>query len=206
MSIQNIFCIGRNYKLHAQELNNAVPTSPLVFTKPTHALTEAKGQMLRMPSNQGEVHYEVELVLHLTRAYEPGIKLEDLMDQIAIGLDFTLRDVQDELKKKGYPWLAAKGFPNSAVLSSWIPFEGIQALRDHDFVLEKNGVEVQRGNINDMIFDLPTITEFIARNYGLGAGDVIFTGTPSGVGALADGDHLVLKWKEEVVGECFIAL
>lgn len=206
MSIKNIFCIGRNYKLHAQELNNAVPTSPLIFIKPTHALVEAKGQALKMPTGQGGVHYEVEFVVHIARAYEPGMKVEDLIDKIAIGIDFTLREVQEELKKKGYPWVLAKGFPNAAVLSPLLPFEGIQALMGHDFTLEKNGVEVQRGNIKDMIFDLPTIIEFTANHFGLGEGDVIFTGTPAGVGTVNNEDHLVLKWKEEKVGECFIEI
>ena len=201
MSIKNIYCVGRNYTLHAQELNNAIPTSPFLFAKPTHALAEAKGQALTMPGDQGGVHYEVELVVHIAKAYEPGIKLEDLIDKVSIGVDLTLRDVQDELKKKSYPWLLAKGFPNSAVLSEWLPFEGLEAASQYDFTLEKNGIEVQRGNIKDMIFDIPTLVEFSAKHFGLGQGDIIFTGTPAGVGPVVNDDHVVLKWKEEKVGE-----
>lgn len=204
--IKNIYCIGRNYRLHAQELNNAIPTSPFLFSKPTHALAGAKGQTILLPGDRGSVHYEVELVIHLARTYEPGLPLEELIDQMTIGLDLTLRDVQDELKKKAYPWLLAKGFPNSAVLSSWLPFEGLQEVSAYDFTLEKNGQEVQRGNIKDMIFDLPTILEFSAKHFGLGQGDIIFTGTPAGVGALANEDHLVLKWNEVQIGECKVVL
>jgi fumarylpyruvate hydrolase len=206
MLIKNIYCIGRNYKLHAQELNNAIPTSPFLFAKPTHALADANGQTLTMPGDQGGVHYEVELVLHITKAYEPGMKMEDLIDKVSIGVDLTLRDVQDELKKKSYPWLLAKGFPNSAVLSEWFSFEGLEALSQYDFTLEKNGKEVQRGNIKDMIFDIPTILEFCAKHFGLGEGDVIFTGTPAGVGPVVDGDRVVLKWKEEKVGEFTVGM
>lgn len=204
MSIKNIYCVGRNYFLHAQELNNAVPTSPMVFTKPSHAYVQAHGQTLKMPTGKGSLHYEVELVIHLARDYEPGMKADDLIDKIAIGVDFTLRDVQEEIKKKGYPWLPAKGFPNAALVSPWIPFEGIEALQNYDFTLAKNGQEVQRGNIKDMIFNIPTLIEFIAKEFGLGAGDIIFTGTPAGVGAVQEGDHLILNWKNDRVGECFI--
>ncbi|WP_019849693.1 fumarylacetoacetate hydrolase family protein [Desulfitobacterium sp. PCE1] len=204
MSIKNIYCVGRNYFLHAQELNNAVPTSPMIFTKPSHAFTEAKGQILKMPTGKGSVHYEAELVIHLAKDYEPSLKVDEIIDQMAIGVDFTLREVQDELKKKGYPWLPAKGFPHSALVSPWIPFASIEAIGNHDFTLERNGREVQRGNIKDMIFPIPILIEFIGKEFGLGAGDIIFTGTPAGVGAVQEGDHLVMNWKENKVGECFI--
>lgn len=152
------------------------------------------------------MHYETELVFHMARNYEPNLPIEALIDQMTIGLDLTLRDVQDRIKKKAYPWLLAKGFPNSAVLASWLPFEGLQDMTHHDFTLEKNGQEVQRGNIKDMIFDLPTLLEFSAKHFGLEAGDIIFTGTPAGVGALADEDALVLKWKERMIGDCKISI
>lgn len=202
MEIKNIYCVGRNYRLHARELNNAIPTSPFLFSKPTHALVEAKGQEIQLPGDQGAIHYEAELVVHMARPYDPNLPLEALIDQMTIGLDLTLRDVQDELKKKAYPWLLAKGFPNSAVLSAWLPFEGLEKTAEYDFALEKNGQEVQRGNIKDMIFDLPTLLEFSAKHFGLDAGDIIFTGTPAGVGPLAPHDELVLKWQEKTMGSC----
>lgn len=201
VSVKNIFCVGRNYRLHAQELNNAVPTEPLIFSKPTHALAEAKGNDVVLSGAFGEVHYELEIVVHVARAYEPGLTVEDLVDQVALGIDFTLRDVQNELKEKRYPWLKAKGFKNAAVLTPWFSFAGLEELRKHDFSLEKNGVEVQRGNIKDMLFDVLTLLEYISEHFGLDEGDILFTGTPAGVGPVADGDHLVLKWNEQKQGD-----
>ena len=206
VSIKNIYCIGRNYALHAEELNNPVPTSPFLFSKPTHAVVEANGQIISLPGDQGEVHYELEFVVHIARPYEQGIKIEDLVDKKALGIDFTLRDVQNQLKEKKYPWLVAKGFPNSAVLTAWSPFEGLEESMRCDFSLEQNGREVQRGNIKNMIFNLPAILEFCAKHFGLDAGDIVFTGTPAGVGPVADGDHLVLKWNNQQLGECMIKL
>lgn len=204
--IRNIYCVGRNYRLHAEELGNAVPTSPFLFSKPTHALVEANGQSIGVPGNKGEVHYEAELVLHVARPYEPGMKVEDVVDKMALGIDLTLRDVQSELKKKGHPWLKAKGFPNSAVLTSFHPFLGQEACQEADFSLVKNGETVQRGNTRDMLFDMQTIVEFTAEHFGLGLGDIIYTGTPAGVGPVADGDKLELFFGTERWGDCVIVL
>ncbi|AMA73920.1 MULTISPECIES: fumarylacetoacetate hydrolase family protein [Aneurinibacillus] len=204
--IRNIFCVGRNYRLHAEELGNAVPTSPFLFSKPTHALVEANGQTITLPGNRGEVHYETELVLYIARPFEPGMKVEDVVNKMALGIDFTLRDVQNELKEKSHPWLKAKGFPNSAVLTSFRPFPGVEACRGTDFSLFKNGEQVQCGNISNMLFDMQTIIEFTDEHFGLGEGDIIYTGTPEGVGAVADGDKLELRWGEEVWGTFTVQL
>lgn len=99
--IRNVYCVGRNYKLHAAELGNDVPEEPMIFLKPSHAVVRLEGQTLELPQNKGEVHYEGELVLRVSRAYEPGVKVDDLVDQMALGIDFTLRDVQTGIKKKG---------------------------------------------------------------------------------------------------------
>jgi 2-keto-4-pentenoate hydratase/2-oxohepta-3-ene-1,7-dioic acid hydratase in catechol pathway len=206
LTVKNIFCVGRNYFEHALEMKNTVPESPLLFAKSTHALAEANGQEILLPSDQGQIQYEVEFVTHIGRKYEPGIKVDDLVDYMALGIDFTLRDVQNGLKKKGYPWELAKGFINSAVITPWQPFIGLKASIERDFSLEKNGIEVQRGNIKNMIFDLPTIFEHIAKHLGLDEGDIVFTGTPAGVGPVSDGDHLVYKWGEKQVGSCVIKL
>ncbi len=206
ISIKNIFCVGRNYAQHAQELNNAVPQAPLLFTKPTHSLAEANGREIILPGDQGQLQYEVELVFHMARQYEPGIKVDDLVDQMAIGIDFTLRDLQSELKGKGYPWLLAKGFINSAVITPWQPFTGLKAALEVDFSLDKNGQEVQRGNMKDMIFDLPTVIDYTALHLGLGQGDIIFTGTPAGVGPVLDGDHFSFKLADKELGNCIIKL
>jgi fumarylpyruvate hydrolase len=204
--IRNIYCVGRNYRLHAEELGNAVPTSPFLFSKPTHALVQADGKAIMLPGNQGEVHYETELVLHIACSYEPGMKVEDIVDKMALGIDFTLRDVQSELKKKSHPWLRAKGFPNSALLTSFHAFPGVAACQETDFALVKNGEQVQQGNTRDMLFDMQTIIEFTAEHFGLGEGDIIYTGTPAGVGPVADGDKLELLWGEDVWGTCTIKL
>lgn len=200
----NIYCVGRNYAAHAKELQNEVPTSPMLFSKPTHALIEAAGKEISLPSNRGSIHFETEIVIRMGKQYEKGIKVEDIVDSMAIGIDFTLRDVQSELKKKGHPWLLAKGFPNSAVVSKFIPFPGIEEMKKIDFSLQKNGEKVQQGNINNMIFDLQTIIDFTALNFGLGEGDLIFTGTPEGVGPVNDNDHLTLLWGNSILGEGFI--
>lgn len=204
--IRNIYCVGRNYRLHAEELGNAVPTSPFLFSKPTHSLIEANGGTILLPGSKGEVHYEAEVVLHVARPYESGMKVEDVVDRMALGIDFTLRDVQSELKKKSHPWLRAKGFPNAAVLTAFHAFPGVAACRESDFSLLKNGEQVQCGNIRDMLFDMQTIIEFTAENFGLGEGDVIYTGTPAGVGPVADGDTLELRWGDDIWGTCAIRL
>ncbi len=204
--IKNIYCVGRNYLEHANELNNAVPTSPLIFIKPTHALAEAAGNEIILPADSGEVHHELEVVIHIARRYEAGIAVNDLVDKVALGIDFTLRDVQAQLKSKGYPWVLAKGFVNSAVLTPWQALNGDGTLLTQDFVLEKNNEEVQRGNIRDMIFDLPTLVTYFAEHLGLAEGDILFTGTPAGVGPVADGDHLALKWNDRLWGDFKVKL
>ncbi|MDQ6597630.1 FAA hydrolase family protein [Bacillus salipaludis] len=204
--IKNIYCVGRNYAAHAKELNNQVPTSPFLFSKPTHALVEAEGQEIRLPGNRGSIHFETELVVRVGKRYEMGMGVEEAIDSMAIGLDLTLRDVQTELKKKGHPWLLAKGFPESAVVSEFIDFPGLEKVEKADFILMKNGEKVQQGNIKNMLFDLQTILDFTAQNFGLGEGDIIFTGTPEGVGQVSDGDQLSLIWDNKVLGECLIKL
>lgn len=205
-TIKNIYCIGRNYVLHAKELNNEVPTKPMLFSKPTHAYVEVTGQNIDLPGKQGSIHYEVELVVRIGKTFEKGMNVDEVVDSMAIGLDLTLRDVQSELKKKGHPWLLAKGFKNSAVLSPFITFPSVADCLTKEFGLRKNGELVQRGNISDMVFDLQTIIEYTAEHFGLGEGDLIFTGTPEGVGEILDGDGFELIWDGTVVGSCTMTL
>ncbi len=204
--IRNVYCVGRNYRQHAAELGNAVPEQPMLFVKPTHSLVLLEGQTLSLPGGSGEIHYEAELVVHVGRPYKQGATVDELIDKMALGIDFTLRDVQTELKKKGYPWLAAKGFVRSAPITPFIPFDGVKAAERTDFSLRINEVEVQRGNIGEMIFSLQQIVDFCAERYGLGVGDVIFTGTPAGVGAVQDADRLSLHWGGETLGHCVVRL
>ncbi|MGN7384782.1 fumarylacetoacetate hydrolase family protein [Paenibacillus sp. SAFN-117] len=204
--IRNVYCVGRNYRLHAAELGNAVPDKPMLFMKPSHALVPMDGRTIGLPSGVGEIHYEAELVIHIGRSYEPGISVDELVDKMALGIDFTLRDVQTALKAKGQPWLPAKGFLQSAPIGPFRTFPGITRAGEGTFHLRKNGQMVQSGQPRDMIFDLQEIVDFCAEHYGIGPGDLIFTGTPEGVGAVADGDRLQLYWNDEPAGDILISV
>ncbi|MZP30405.1 FAA hydrolase family protein [Heliobacterium undosum] len=206
MDVRNIYCVGWNYRLHAQELQNEVPEAPILFTKPTHALVEMQGQTVLLPGERGSVHYEAELVLLIDRAYEPGMSVNDLVRQMALGLDMTLRDKQNDIKRRGQPWLECKGFRNGALISRAIPFPGLKRLGERDFRLLKNGVEVQRGNAAQMVFSPQLLVDYCGNRFGLGAGDILYTGTPVGVGPVMSGDHLALFWGDDLLGECTVQL
>ncbi|TBL81268.1 fumarylacetoacetate hydrolase family protein [Paenibacillus thalictri] len=205
-SIRNIYCVGRNFGLHAAELGNDIPDKPMIFLKPTHSIVPMNGGPIALPTDRGEVHFETELVIRIAADYRPGITVDELVDAFALGIDFTLRDVQSELKKKGHPWTAAKGFLNSAPITEFRAFPGFEQVKQTEFTLLKNGDEAQRGNLNDMIFNLQVIVDFIARHFGLGQGDIIYTGTPAGVAAVSDGDRLELLWGNETWGACTVRL
>ncbi|ADO55856.1 fumarylacetoacetate hydrolase family protein [Paenibacillus polymyxa] len=200
VEIRNVYCVGRNYKLHAEELGNEVPTEPMIFLKPSHAVVPLDGAALELPQGKGDIHFETELVVAVGRNYEPGMTADACLNAFAFGIDFTLRDVQSTLKKKGHPWTAAKGFKSSAPVTPFLPLESLDVLEQQDFSLFKNGQEVQRGHVKDMIFSIQHIVEYIATQYGLGKGDIIFTGTPAGVGPTTSGDHFELYWGSEHQG------
>lgn len=201
----NIYCVGRNYKKHAQELGNEVPSNPMIFSKSSHSLTTAEGQKINFPKNRGRIDYEVELVFQINRPYEKGMSPEDCITQMGVGVDFTLRDEQDKLKNQGHPWLLAKGFPNSALVTNFFPFEGIDKLLQSTFTLERNGKQVQQGNPKEMIFSLAVLLDFIHENVGLGEGDLLFTGTPEGVGEIHSGDDLKMFFNEESKGRVVVS-
>jgi 2-keto-4-pentenoate hydratase/2-oxohepta-3-ene-1,7-dioic acid hydratase in catechol pathway len=205
-AIRNVYCVGRNYGLHAAELGNAVPDRPIVFTKPTHSLVAMDGGDIELPGGQGELHFETELVLHIGRDYRSGIRVDELVDAMALGIDFTLRDVQSEIKKMGYPWLPAKGFLRSAPIAPFQPFPGEAAVMEAEFTLRRNGEAAQNGKPADMIFGLQALVDFIADNFGLGQGDIVFTGTPAGVAAVQDGDKLELFWGQALAGSFRVKL
>ncbi|MFD1954967.1 fumarylacetoacetate hydrolase family protein [Paenibacillus thailandensis] len=205
-AIRNIYCIGRNYRLHALELGNEVPDSPMVFTKPSHAAVPMDGRTIELPGDRGEIHFELEIVLRVGQSYQSGMAADECIDAMALGLDLTLRDVQSKLKAKGHPWLDAKGFKSSAPLGEWLAYPGWERLQEHEFALVKNGVEAQRGNSRDMLFHIPQLIGHIGGRFGLGAGDLIFTGTPAGVAALQDGDVLEAYWADKLAGSCTIKL
>jgi acylpyruvate hydrolase len=186
-----IICIGRNYSEHAKELGNAVPTEPVFFCKPDSAILP-KGNPFFIPDWTHDVHYEVELVLridrlgkHISREFATRYYAE-----VGLGIDFTARDVQEELKKKGLPWEKAKGFDGSAVISQeFIPLEQLNK-QNILFSLQKNDELVQSGKSSDMIFDFDAIISYVSQFMTLKIGDLIFTGTPSGVGKVSAGDEL----------------
>nr|WP_108721387.1 fumarylacetoacetate hydrolase family protein [Anaerobacillus isosaccharinicus]MBA5588310.1 fumarylacetoacetate hydrolase family protein [Anaerobacillus isosaccharinicus]QOY38254.1 fumarylacetoacetate hydrolase family protein [Anaerobacillus isosaccharinicus] len=190
--IRNIFCVGRNYALHATELGNKIPTKPMIFSKPTHALFPSEGELV-ISAKKGNIHYEVELVVLIGETYEQGKPIEQIVKGIAMGIDLTAREIQSELKEKGHPWLLAKGFRGSAILSNFIPFSSLEDFNQLEFKLVRNGEMVQIGNPKNMIFPLQILIEYIGTNFGLGKGDIIYTGTPEGVGSIQNGDVLNMQ-------------
>lgn len=184
-----IFCIGRNYSEHAKELNNAVPENPVVFMKPATALLK-DNQPFYYPEFTKDLHYETELVLRICKQGK-CIKekfAHKYYDQIGLGIDFTARDLQTYQKAKGLPWEIAKAFDHSAVIGKLFPKENF-ALPLH-FSLQLNGTEVQKGNSADMLYSFDILIEYISQFFTLQAGDLIYTGTPAGVGAVKIGDRL----------------
>ena len=193
-----LICIGRNYRDHASELNNPVPTKPLVFMKPPSALL-VNNKPFYYPAFSQDIHYEVEVILKITkngRHVQPEFA-SGYYQEVGLGIDFTARDVQDELKSKGHPWELAKAFDHSAVVSTFLPIEAFdpQALSFH---LTKNGEMVQQGNTADLIFGFDYLITYTSQFFKLQMGDLIFTGTPAGVGPVQIGDKLVgyLEGKE----------
>jgi acylpyruvate hydrolase len=186
-----IICIGRNYAEHAKELGNSVPTEPVFFCKPDSAILP-KGNPMMIPEWTNDLHYEVELVLRIDRLGK-NIPLEfghRYYNEIGLGIDFTARDVQDELKKKGLPWEKAKGFDGSAVLSpEFLDKEKFQG-KSIRFSLEKNGIQVQSASSDEMIHNFDQIIAYVSKFMTLKIGDYIFTGTPAGVGPVQPGDEL----------------
>lgn len=180
-----IVCIGRNYGAHARELGNAVPDEPVVFLKPESALVPLSGP-LTLPAFSPDVHHEVELVYTIARRNGRAVA-----DRVTLGLDLTARDLQRALKEKGLPWEKAKAFDGSAyVAEARLALESFPADHPIDFMLKRNGHVVQSGHSGEMIFDVATLIAHVERYMLLQPGDLLFTGTPAGVGPLAPGDQL----------------
>ncbi len=193
---QRIFCIGRNYALHAAELGNAQPSEPVVFMKPASCLVAA-GAPLPLPRGRGAVHHEAEVVLLLDIGRD-GAKVAG----VTLGLDLTLREEQDRLKKGALPWELAKAFDHSAPIGAFVPPNKVN-LNALGFEFRVGGQLRQSGNTADMLFPVARILEFLTSRWTLLPGDIVYTGTPPGVAPLAAGDELVLeaagigrfKWK-----------
>jgi len=186
-----IFCVGRNYVEHAKELDNEVPDEPIIFLKPKSALIQQHGHFY-YPEFSNELSYEAELVIKVSKngKYIPEFTASRYYNALTVGIDFTARDVQQELKKKGLPWEKAKAWDNSAVAGEWIDLTPAMLNNPIRFSLELNGTMVQRGVSSDMIFSFDKIIANISQYFSLNIGDLIFTGTPAGVGECVVGDQL----------------
>lgn len=186
-----IFCVGRNYADHARELGNAIPDEPVIFMKPKTALLQA-GTPFYYPEFTNELHYECELVIRISKngKYIPEKHASKYYNALSVGIDFTARDLQNQLKEKGLPWEKAKAWDNSAAIGSWIELTPGYDKSKIDFSLKNNHEQVQKGNSADMIFGFDYLVSHISNYFSLNIGDVIFTGTPAGVGETVVGDIL----------------
>ncbi|MBI3143491.1 MAG: fumarylacetoacetate hydrolase family protein [Bacteroidetes bacterium] len=184
-----IICVGRNYVKHIEELKNEVPTEPVIFLKPDSSIL-LDGKPFFYPEHSQNIHYEAEIVVKIAKN---GKHIEERFahtyyQEVALGIDLTARDTQDKLKLKGLPWELSKAFDGSAVVGSFIPLEELPPLTQLPFDLHKNGVPVQQGNTSQMIYPIDRIISFVSQYFMLRQGDMLFTGTPSGVGPIAVGD------------------
>lgn len=200
-----IICIGRNYAEHARELNNAVPEEPIIFMKPKTALL-TDGKPLFYPDFTNDLHYEGELVLRIGKngKYIQEKFARRYYNAITVGIDFTARDVQKKLKEKGLPWEIAKGFDGSAAVGNFINLDEKQSINDLRFELKLNGETRQIGDPNQMIFSPEKIIAYVSQFFMLNIGDLIFTGTPSGVGGLTVTDELVGYLNGQELLQCTI--
>ena len=196
-TIGKIVCVGRNYAEHAKELGNEVPDKPVLFLKPASAIIYS-GEQIIHPDYGNELHHEVELVLLIGETVKNASKVEadNAIIGYGVGLDMTLRDVQDGLKKKGHPWTLAKCFDTSAVISDVVLKKDYQLKSDEKLELKVNRVVKQNDTLKSMIFNPAEVVEYISSIMTLGKGDLIFTGTPAGVSKVDRGDKLEAKLGE----------
>lgn len=186
-----IICVGRNYAEHAEELQNPRPAKPILFLKPDTALLKGN-QPFYHPSFSQEIHYECEVVVRICREGKHIAEkfAHKYYDQLALGVDFTARDLQNELKSQGLPWELSKAFDHSAVVSHFIPTNQLTNLQDLHFTFSQNGELRQSGHTSDMLFSIDQIIAFASEFFTLKTGDLIYTGTPKGVGKIALEDRL----------------
>ncbi|WP_149277567.1 fumarylacetoacetate hydrolase family protein [Pareuzebyella sediminis] len=186
-----LICIGRNYADHITELANERPEEPVVFIKPDSAILP-KGQDFYIPDFSDNVHYEVEVLVKIKKVGKHIAEkfAHTYYDEIGLGIDFTARDVQSKLKEKGLPWEKAKGFDGAAVIGAWYLKTDFKDVNDLDFSLLKNNETVQVGNTRLMLWKIDELVSYVSRFFTLKKGDIIFTGTPSGVGRIAANDYL----------------
>ena len=186
-----IICIGRNYVDHIEELANRRPQEPVVFIKPDSAVLP-KQQDFYIPEFSSDVHYEVEVLVKINKVGKhiaPEFA-HKYYDEVGLGIDFTARDLQGRLKEKGLPWEKAKGFDGSAVIGKWFPKSKFNNINNLNFSLLKNGETVQKGNTAQMLWKIDELISYVSKYFMLKKGDVIFTGTPAGVGRISANDYL----------------
>ena len=195
-----IICIGLNYRQHCAEMGWELPNEPVVFLKPDSALLK-NNKPFFLPDFSNNIHYEAEVVVKISRLGKSiaAKYAHRYYKEVTIGIDITARDIQDRQIKFGLPWDLAKGFDNSAPLGIFIPLSKIEQIDNIDFSLKINGKIVQQSNTSDLIFGIDKIIEYVSRFYTLKTGDLIFTGTPSGVGKLNRNDNLVACIGEQTV-------
>ncbi len=193
-----IICVGRNYADHAKELGNDLPEEPVVFMKPKSSLLQSHTPFY-YPEFSNELHYECELVLRICKngKYIQERHAVNYYNAITVGIDFTARDVQNELKKKGLPWEKAKAFDNSAAVGKFIDIPTAMNRKNINFTFYKNKELVQTGNSGKMIFSMDTLVSHISNYFSLNIGDLVFTGTPAGVGECVVGDVLEAYLEKE---------
>jgi 2-keto-4-pentenoate hydratase/2-oxohepta-3-ene-1,7-dioic acid hydratase in catechol pathway len=186
-----LICIGRNYTEHIEELENEKPTDPVVFLKPDTAIL-LKKQPFFIPDFSDEVHHEVEVLVKINRVgkYIDKKFAYKYYDEIGLGIDFTARDLQSKLKAKGLPWEKAKAFDGAAVVGQWLPKNEFKDVNTIEFSLKKNGNIVQKGNTSHMLWKIDELIEYVSKYFTLKIGDIIFTGTPAGVGKVVANDKL----------------
>lgn len=201
-----IICIGRNYVDHAKELNNPLPEKPVFFLKPDTALL-IRNRPFYYPDFSTDIHYETELVLKISKLGKsiPEKYAGNYFDKIGLGIDFTARDLQQQCKEKGLPWEIAKGFDHAAPVSmEFIPKSSFHDVNNIRFHLVKNGNVVQQGNSGDMIFSFEKLIAYVSQFITLRTGDMIFTGTPAGVGPVKVGDKLEAFIEDRKMLSCLI--
>lgn len=186
-----IICIGRNYSEHIKELKNETPENPIVFLKPDTSIL-LKKQPFFIPDFSNDVHHEIEVIIKINKIgkhIQPQFA-HTYYNAISIGIDFTARDVQDELRAKGLPWECSKSFDGATVIGKWVPKEKFSDINRLGFTLQKNDQIVQKGNTQDMLHNIDALIAYISKYFTLKIGDIIFTGTPAGVGPVAVNDKL----------------
>ncbi len=200
-----IICVGLNYRKHAAEMGRPLPPEPMIFLKPDSALLK-KNKPFFIPDFSNNLQFEAEVVLRISKLGK-GIDsryAHRYYDALTVGIDFTARDLQNKFSQAGHPWELSKTFDGSAPVGTFIPAERFASPTDISFSLDVNGETRQEGNTSDLIFSFAEIISYVSKFYTLKTGDLIFTGTPSGVGPVRRGDNLVARLAGETVLDFFV--